>query len=167
MKKGIGILVVVMMIMIAACGKPETTDSANKAVHEQHAEQQMPNGDLRVMTSSVTEAPSFLEGKMPELRQVYMLVGEHTELLRYIPCYCGCGESAGHESNLNCFIHKVAEDGETVWDDHGTRCDVCLSIALQSIKMEEEGMSVKDIRHTIDEAYKTGYAKATPTVMPE
>jgi Protein of unknown function with PCYCGC motif len=37
---------------------------------------------------------------------------------------------------------------------------------LKSIKMKQEGKSIKEIRHYIDEKYKEGYAKPTKTPMP-
>ena len=42
-----------------------------------------------------------------------------------------------------------------VWDDHGTRCGVCLEIAAQSILDLRDGMSIKDIRTKVDEKYKS------------
>ena len=89
-----------------------------------------------------------------------------TDIIKWMPCYCGCGESAGHGSNLNCFIDEIREDGSVVWDDHGTRCQVCLEIAVQSVKMTQEGKSLKEIREFIDENYKEGYAEPTDTPMP-
>ena len=83
-----------------------------------------------------------------------------------MPCYCGCGDAAGHESNLNCFIAEVREDGSILWDDHGTRCQVCVDIAVESVKLYQDGKTIKEIRHIIDEKYKEGYAKPTPTKMP-
>ena len=68
-------------------------------------------------------------------------------------------------SNLNCFVHEI-EDDKVIWDDHGTRCHACLEIAAESIVMHEKGESIKDIRNYIDEKYKEGYAKPTPTPMP-
>ncbi|AJY75483.1 PCYCGC motif-containing (lipo)protein [Paenibacillus beijingensis] len=124
------------------------------------------NGDLQVITASASILPSFLEGQSEDIRLVYEAAGKAKELLQWIPCYCGCGESAGHKSNLNCFIHKVNEDGSVVWDDHGTRCGVCLQIAAASIKMKAEGKSEKEIRAHIDDAYKEGYAAPTNTPMP-
>lgn len=87
-------------------------------------------------------------------------------LLNSMPCYCGCGDSAGHQSNLNCFVAEIEEDGAVVWDDHGTRCGVCLHIAVEASKLKREGMSDIDIRNAIDEKYEEGYAEPTPTPMP-
>lgn len=39
-------------------------------------------------------------------------------------------------------------------------------IAAKSIKMKQEGKSIKEIRRYIDKKYKEGYAKPTKTPMP-
>jgi hypothetical protein len=75
-------------------------------------------------------------------------------------------EQAGHLHNGNCFIKEVKSDASVVWDDHGTRCGTCLEIAFTSAKMLKEGKTVKEIRTFVDETYKSGYAKPTPTPMP-
>jgi hypothetical protein len=67
---------------------------------------------------------------------------------------------------MNCFVKEVNADGSIVWDDHGTRCGVCLQIAVQSINMNHEGKSLKEIRDIIDSTYKKGYAKPSDTPMP-
>lgn len=130
--------------------------------HTQHAA----NGDLQETTASVDVLPSFLDNQDPVIIASYKIAGANRELLKSIPCFCGCGESAGHEHNGNCFIKEELEDGSIVWDDHGTRCGVCMEIAVVSSKLKEAGKSTLEIRQYIDEAYKEGYGKPTPTPMP-
>ncbi|WP_425262706.1 PCYCGC motif-containing (lipo)protein [Paenibacillus thermotolerans] len=144
-----------MAVVLAAC-----TGAGNES-HEGHT-----HGDLQEETSSADVLPSFLDGKAEEIRLVYRLAGASTDLLQWIPCYCGCGESVGHRSNMNCFIKEAREDGTVVWDDHGTRCGVCLEIAAQSVKLKSEGKSDLEIRDFIDQTYGKGYAAPTPTPMP-
>ncbi|MCL6571405.1 MAG: PCYCGC domain-containing protein, partial [Bacillus sp. (in: Bacteria)] len=31
-----------------------------------------------------------------------------------VPCYCGCGVSDGHKSNLDCFIDQFGNDNAVV-----------------------------------------------------
>ncbi|MBG9792358.1 hypothetical protein ABD76_07545 [Paenibacillus dendritiformis] len=138
----------------AVTGKPEA------------AERLMPNGDLRQTTASADQLPPFMDDKSEEMQLIYKLAAANHELLASMPCYCGCGESAGHQNNLNCFVAEIEEDGAVVWDDHGTRCGVCLNIAVEASKLKSEGMSDIDIRNAIDEKYKEGYAEPTPTPMP-
>lgn len=49
--------------------------------------------------------------------KAYQFAIDHPELLAYIPCYCGCGQEAGHTSNLDCFIKK-RNGNEITFDDH-------------------------------------------------
>ncbi|EFM12454.1 conserved hypothetical protein [Paenibacillus curdlanolyticus YK9] len=143
-----------------AAKQPAAAEAAHD--HRSHAA----NGDLQETTASLQELPSFLTAQANEIYLAYKAASTITDLLGWIPCYCGCGESAGHKSNLNCFISEIKADGSVVWDDHGTRCGVCMEIALKAALMKQEGKTVKEIRTTIDAEYKTGYAKPTPTPMP-
>ena len=165
MKKSLMLSLLAMVLILGACGeKAQTGNEEHDLAHGEHI--QLSNGDLHEVTTSVDVLPSFLDDKPENMRLVYQVAGTATDIIEWIPCYCGCGESAGHKSNLNCFIDEIREDGSVVWDDHGTRCLVCLDIAVESVKMTSEGKSLKEIRTIIDETYKEGYAKPTDTPMP-
>ncbi len=69
----------------------------------------------------------------------------------------------GIKITMIALSHENKRDGKVVWDDHGTKCGVCLEIAAQSVSDLESGKSIKQIRQSIDEKYKSGYAKPTPT----
>ncbi|MED3842412.1 PCYCGC motif-containing (lipo)protein [Geobacillus stearothermophilus] len=120
-------------------------------------------GDIRETTKSIEHLPSFLSAFEEEMAVLYQQAAEHRELLENIPCYCGCGQSAGHKNSYDCFVYETKQDGSVVWDDHATKCGVCLEIAAESIAAYDQGKSIKDIRHMIDEKYKEGYAEPTPT----
>ncbi|WP_028551812.1 PCYCGC motif-containing (lipo)protein [Paenibacillus sp. UNC451MF] len=156
---------VALSFLLSACGSSagkSTTAMAPQASHQQHA----PNGDLQETTSGITKLPTFLDKQRPEIKQAYQVAASVSDLLQWIPCYCGCGESAGHTSNKNCFIKEIKQDGSVVWDDHGTRCGVCLEIAVTSARMKQDGKSAKEIRSYIDQKYQKGYAKPTDTPKP-
>ncbi|MFC5468339.1 PCYCGC motif-containing (lipo)protein [Cohnella suwonensis] len=144
-------------LVLAGCAAKEQSHSETH-----HAA----SGDLREVTASSGALPSFLNSQSSIVQVAYQAAGTLGDTLRWIPCYCGCGESAGHESNLNCFIHEIREDGSIEWDDHGTRCGVCVEIALTTAQLKEQGNSDADIRQAIDSKYSQGYAKATDTPMP-
>lgn len=145
---------------MAACGEP--------AEHglEIGEQVELPNGDLQEVTASADILPSFLDDRPEGMRLVYQVAGTATDIIEWMPCYCGCGESAGHGSNKNCFIDEIREDGSVVWDDHSTRCQVCLDTAVDSVMMTQDGKSLKEIRNVIDERYKEGFAEPTDTPMP-
>ena len=163
-----------MMLILAACGnaaKDEHTEAEHEAEHTSgehagHDAQTHTAGDIQETIASADILPSFLDNQHEDIRLVYEVAGKATDILQWIPCYCGCGDSVGHRSNLNCFIAETREDGSIVWDDHGTRCLVCLEIAVESVQMAQQGKSLKEIREAIDTKYKDGYAAPTPTDMP-
>ncbi|MEB2279331.1 PCYCGC domain-containing protein [Lysinibacillus xylanilyticus] len=166
MKKLLSIFTLSLLVL-SACGEDKQAVEKNAAQKEvSHEEHRHASGDIQEETASSDILPSFLNYKSEDIRLVYQIAGQSTEILEWMPCYCGCGESSGHKSNLNCFIEEKRKDGTIVWDDHGTRCLVCLEIAVQSAKMHKDGMSLKEIRQTIDNTYKEGYAKPTLTDMP-
>lgn len=54
---------------------------------------------------------------MDEIRSAYAFASRRGDVLRYIPCYCGC-ERVGHRSNLDCYVQDRTSDGRPKWDDH-------------------------------------------------
>ncbi|XID93588.1 PCYCGC motif-containing (lipo)protein [Paenibacillaceae bacterium WGS1546] len=141
-----------------ACGQGQ----AGRDAHISHA----PNGDLREVTASAETLPSFLDGHSDAVQLAYRVAGTLDDTLEWIPCYCGCGGSAGHRSSLNCFVSEIREDGSVEWDDHGTRCNVCVQIAVESAQMKQQGKTNLEIREQIDEKYRSGYADPTDTPLP-
>ncbi len=99
-----------MLLLVSACGeeKQAVDDHQNNDSHEDHRHA---SGDVQEETASATILPSFLDDKQENIRMVYQIAGQSTEVLEWMPCYCGCGESAGHKNNLNCFIEEKREDG--------------------------------------------------------
>ncbi|MET1122214.1 PCYCGC motif-containing (lipo)protein [Priestia megaterium] len=159
----------VVSIISVACSSSNTSEetaskektNATEKEHQQHSEHV--SGDIREETASNKVSPEFLKDKPEQMQTIYATAAQNKELLENIPCYCGCGESAGHKNNYDCFIQENKKDGRVVWDDHGTKCGVCLEIAAQSVSDLKSGKSIKQIRQSIDEKYKSGYAKPTPT----
>ncbi|USK34530.1 PCYCGC domain-containing protein [Bacillus sp. F19] len=150
-------------LLLSACtDQPEEKKTASKEEHADHGEHAA-SGDIREETKGIGYQPSFLADKPEDMQVIYSAAAKNRELLENIPCYCGCGESANHKNNYDCFVFENKENGAIVWDDHGTKCGVCLEIAAQSVLQLQEGKSIKEIRSEIDEKYKEGYAKPTPT----
>ena len=91
----------------AASGSPADF-SARFAGYEPAPE---PNGDL-----SRVVWPDFVLDAGPEVKRLYEFQVEHGELMRYMPCFCGCGQNAGHRSNRDCYVRDVNADGSVVFD---------------------------------------------------
>lgn len=160
--------VILSGLLLNACGKPAPavnehaeSEAASHRGHERNA-----SGDLQEKTASLQMLPSFLDSASQDIVTAYRTAATVTDILPYIPCYCGCGDSAGHRSNMDCFIAEIVEDGSVVWDDHGTRCGVCMEIAVTAAAMKASGIETGRIRSIIDETYREGYAKPTDTLLP-
>ena len=113
-------LVSLLALVAAACG-PKAAGQANSptgsaaaadfsarfAAYEAADE---PNGDLSKVTW-----PAFVTRAGPEVRQLYEFQITHGELMRYMPCFCGCG-GEGHRNNRDCYVRAVNADGSVVFD---------------------------------------------------
>lgn len=146
-------------IIMGAC----SDDKASETKHDHSMTYTTNSGDIRETTKSIDHLPTFLSNFEEDMAVLYQQAAKHKDLLEHIPCYCGCGEVAGHKNNYDCFVHETKKDGSIVWDDHGTKCGVCLEIAKEAIVEYDQGKSIKEIRKMIDEKYKEGYAEPTPT----
>lgn len=172
MKKIVLPLVALVLLVLAACSASNDEQTSEDQVNQQQTEDSQNisrnplSGDLQELTASAKELPKFLDSQSEDIRLVYEVSGQATDVLEWIPCYCGCGESAGHRNVLNCFVAETREDGSVIWDDHGTRCLVCLETAVESVQMHIDGKSINEIRETIDTKYEEGYAAPTKTEMP-
>lgn len=64
--------------------------------------------------------PGFAPARPADMtRQVYEFAARHPDVLKYIPCYCGC-ETSGHPHNESCFVQSRDAQGQvTAWDMHG------------------------------------------------
>jgi hypothetical protein len=68
-----------------------------------------PNGDL-----SKVVWPDYVTNADPEVKLLYEFQITHGEVMRYMPCFCGCGRDAGHRNNRDCYVSSVGRDGSVV-----------------------------------------------------
>ena len=100
------------------------------------------------------------------VRKTYQFAADHPEVLKYVPCYCGC-DQMGHMSNAECFVKARAKNGDvTEWQEHGMVCAMCLAVCEQSMHMYEAGASLKQIHDEADRKFSGMTAFRTPTPDP-
>jgi hypothetical protein len=58
--------------------------------------------------------PEQLRKAPPNVQEAYRFAIANRDVLRQIPCYCGCG--AEHQSSVECYIKEVKADGSIVFD---------------------------------------------------
>ncbi len=59
--------------------------------------------------------PADIRGAPAEVSEAYSFAIANQEILRYIPCYCGCGEE-GHTSNASCYLKDSSTPGKLIFD---------------------------------------------------
>jgi hypothetical protein len=118
--------------------------------------------DLPPVPGNLTNA-----ARAPEtVRAAYLFAAHHPEVLRYMPCFCGC-ERGGHRGNDDCFVSSRDAAGKpTQWEPHGMVCEVCLDVATTAMQMHNSGASLTTIREAIEKAH-SGAMYHTPTPMPK
>lgn len=83
----------------------------------------------------------------PKAKEAYQVAKDIPDVLRELPCFCGCMRTHGHKNNLFCFM-----------DEHGSACEICEDIALDAKTMHNNGASIKEIQENI----KSKYAQYAP-----
>jgi len=105
---------------------------------------------------------------MDIVRATYDFAAQHPEILQYVPCFCGCGEEAGHKSNEACFIARRDTKGNVLeWDTHGFGCTICVDVAREAMQMYSSGADVQAIRAAIQKKWSPAHpGTMTHTPMP-
>lgn len=97
----------------------------------------------------------------------YRFAAEHPEILKYVPCYCGC-ESTGHSGNETCFVKRRDAAGNvTEWDPHGYGCAVCIDVAREAEQLFRSGADAVAVRGAIERKWTPKFPTKTPTPMPK
>jgi hypothetical protein len=111
--------------------------------------------------ASMSDMPNEIQKAPVSVSEAYRFAAANPDALKNVPCYCGCG-SAGHTSNLSCYVKEVKPSGEIVFDQHALGCSICVDITQDVMKMTRDGKSPKEIRAAIDKTY----SQYGPSNMP-
>ena len=143
--------------------------AASQATKSAPASQAKPSGPVRTRVN-VPPLPNvgFAPVRpMDVVRATYDVAAQHPEILKYVPCYCGCG-SQGHKANESCFVARRDQQGNVLeWDTHGFGCTICIDVARESMQMYTSGADVHSIRAAIERKWGPGNSEGrTPTPAP-
>jgi Protein of unknown function with PCYCGC motif len=59
--------------------------------------------------------PADIRQAPVEVREAYRFAIANRDVLRYIPCYCGCGDQ-GHTSNASCYFQDNSTPEKPIFD---------------------------------------------------
>jgi len=100
---------------------------------------------LDQMSMAVQAAPTATQ-------QSYRFAAANADVLRHIPCYCGCNK-LGHKSNYDCYISGQAATGQFSYSSHALGCTICVDITQEAMRLMRQGQSPAQIRDAIDTSF--------------
>jgi hypothetical protein len=102
--------------------------------------------------SAMDDMPEIIQSAPQVVRQSYQFAADNPELMKQIPCYCGCVD-LGHSSNYACYVSGVDANGKITFDEHALGCSICVDITQDVVRLSKLGKSVADIKAYIDQSY--------------
>jgi hypothetical protein len=96
--------------------------------------------------------PAEVKSAPTTVKQAYQFAAANPNILKQIPCYCGCG-AMGHTSNYACYVQNVDEKGAVIFDNHALGCSICVDITQDTMRYMRQGQSVSQIKTIIDQTY--------------
>lgn len=99
----------------------------------------------------LSDMPAEVKQASVSVQEAYRFNIANPELMKQIPCYCGCGDM-GHASNYACYVQDNT-DGKITFDGHALGCSICVDITLDAMRMLREGESAAEIKQAVDDTY--------------
>ncbi len=112
------------------------------------------------------ETPWYVTDGPEDVRLSYAFAVERPDVLRHIPCYCGCGRQDGHRSVLDCYIAGRDLFGRPSYDSHGVACPICTAVVGQVRAHLAAGKTIEQARAEIDRFFSPYANHATDTTPP-
>jgi len=128
----LGLIFILFSLLAAGCGSNST--------EETHAYQLAPVADMH----------PYVQSAPVTVQQAYQFAHANPEMLKQVPCYCGCG-AMGHTSNYSCYINET--DGEKVFDGHALGCSICVDITQDVMRLMDNGHPISYIKEFVDKKY--------------
>jgi hypothetical protein len=117
--------------------------------------------ELDLAMAPLTDMPMDVQNAPVTVRQAYQFAAANPDVMKQIPCYCGCGKM-GHTSNYACYVADVSAEGQITYDPHALGCSICVDITQDTMRLLKQDKSVQEIRAYVDSTY----SKFGPSNMP-
>src|SRR5215216_2094767 len=119
------------------------------------------SSDVHLDMTSMDKMPAEVQSAPVMVQEAYQFASANPDLMKNIPCYCGCGD-VGHTSNYNCYVESVDDEGNFQWDGHALGCSICVDITQDVMRLLKDGKNPQNIRDSIDATY----SKYGPSNIP-
>jgi hypothetical protein len=92
-------------------GHFDSSDSDFAALFAEYEPADEPDGDPDMIVW-----PDYVLSSPMEVQELYAFHVANGAVMRYIPCFCGCGGSSDHRNNRDCYVKEVHADGSITFD---------------------------------------------------
>lgn len=108
--------------------------------------------EVHLAMAPMDSMPMEVQSAAVSVQTAYQFNAANPEIMKNIPCYCGCG-NIGHTSNYDCYVSNVDANGVITFDNHALGCSICVDITQDVMRMLREGKSPQQARAYIDATY--------------
>ncbi len=108
--------------------------------------------DSNLAMAIMANMPTEVKSAPTTVQQAYQFAVANPDVLKQIPCYCGCG-AMGHTSNYSCYVSGVEANGSVTYDTHALGCSICVDITQDTMRLMKQGDTVPEIKAYIDQTY--------------
>jgi len=151
--------------------------AACSAAHDPSSEPPAPASAMPTMHAETTKLTAAADEPLPNadalwaarpdyvrtdatIEAAYHYAILHPQIVKWMPCYCGCGEMR-HDSNLDCYLRP----GQATFEEHASYCEICVRITLKTRDLVNQGKTLTEIRSVVDQTWG-GQIPGTPTALP-
>lgn len=114
--------------------------------------QAVAQSEQKTSMASLDWMPEQVKNAPVKVQQAYQFAVANPEIMKQIPCYCGCGKM-GHTSNYSCYVSGVDANGKVKYDTHALGCSICVDITQDTLRLLKEGKTVQEIKLYVDQTY--------------
>jgi hypothetical protein len=100
----------------------------------------------------MSDMPAEVQSAPVSVQQAYQFAAANPDLMKQIPCYCGCGD-IGHTSNYSCYVSNVDDKGAITFDNHAMGCSICVDITQDVMRLTKDGKTGPEIKAYVDATY--------------
>ena len=117
--------------------------------------------DRELQLAPMSMMPDDVKNAAVVTQQAYQFAVANPDVMKRIPCYCGCG-NMGHTSNYSCYVKNVDARGNVTFDSHAIGCSICVDITQDAMRLTKQGQSPQAIKAYVDKTY----SRFGPSNMP-
>jgi hypothetical protein len=110
------------------------------------------SSDVHLYMMPLDQMPADVQAAPVAVQEAYQFNVANPDIMKDIPCYCGCGEM-GHTSNYACYVSDVDAQGKIKFDNHALGCSICVDITKDVMRMLQDGKSPLEARAYVDATY--------------